>query len=128
MGFLDIFKGKSPAQKARETRVRRYGQKGTSPRGLERISRTHRKPETKLSIEGNRLVLKHKPMKTAKHEYRASVDHKIDLEGSRRQYHRKGLFTEGGISSQKGLFARMGKKRGSNVTLYGIKRPNPRGR
>lgn len=127
MGFLNLFR-KSPAQRAQQTKMGKYGSKGISPRGLNRISKAHRKPETKLSIEGNRLVLKHSCLADFIGEYRASVDPKMDFEGSRRQYYKKGWFTEGGISSQKGPFTRMGKKRGPNVTLYGIKRPNPRGR
>lgn len=111
MNILGLFKKKSPTQKARETKIRRYGPKGISQQGLRKISRIHSKPQTKVYLEDRRFGVSYKPKKTGSYEYRGDFGAGLDFEGKKRNYLKKKIFAERGISSSKGLFARLGKKR-----------------
>ena len=104
MKFFNIF-GKTPVQKAKETKRRLYGDKLISERGLRNISKANSKPEFKLYHEGSRLGIFYKEKKMDKHDYRASIDPKLDIELARRQQHKR-VYTEEGLSLHKGVYAR----------------------
>ncbi|OIO41458.1 hypothetical protein CO154_00075 [Candidatus Pacearchaeota archaeon CG_4_9_14_3_um_filter_31_7] len=119
---MKIWPFQTPAQKARKTSIIRYGLKGKSPQGLKKISNANRIPVTKPFFENKRLGISYKSKKTAPSETIFSLGSKMDVEVCKRRNLGRGNYLEGGISSLKGIYSKIGNKNRSVKISGDLKR------